>query len=58
MTLDQARERAEKIFKQEERERDGKAALIEYEAHAIAVRENMARLRSLRLTKEKDEAKA
>ncbi len=52
MTLDQARERAEKLFKQEERERDGKAATVEYQANAIAVRQNMARLKALRLAKE------
>lgn len=52
MTLDQARERAEKHFKQEEREREGKAAMSEYQANAIAVRKNMARLRALRLATE------
>jgi len=52
MTLDQVRQRAEKLFKQEERERDGKAAMAEYQANAIALREKTARLRALRLAKE------
>jgi hypothetical protein len=52
MTSDEARARAEKIFKQEERDRDGRAAMNEYEAQGRAVRENMSRLRALRLSKE------
>ena len=52
MTLDQVRQRAEKLFKQEERERDGKAAMAEYQANAIALREKTARLRALRLAEE------
>jgi hypothetical protein len=35
MISDQARQRAEQIFRKEERARDGRAAMIEYEAHAI-----------------------
>jgi hypothetical protein len=52
MTSDQARQRAERLFKKEERERDGSAAMIEYKAEAIATREKTARLKELRLAKE------
>jgi hypothetical protein len=52
MTSDQARQRAERIFKKEERARDGSAAMIEYEAEAIATREKTARLKELRLARE------
>jgi hypothetical protein len=52
MTSDQARQRAERIFKKEERARDGSAAMIEYQADAIATREKTARLKTLRLAKE------
>ena len=49
MDSDLARARAEKLFKQEEQQRDGQAAMAQYQASAVAVRENMARLRALRL---------
>jgi hypothetical protein len=52
MTSDQARRRADKSFKQEEKARDGKNAMMEYEAQARATREKTARLRALRLAKE------
>jgi hypothetical protein len=52
MTSDQTRQRAEKLFKKEERARDGRIATIEYEAEAIATREKTARLKALRLAKE------
>jgi hypothetical protein len=52
MTSDQAHQRAEKIFKQEERARDGRKAMIEYESQARAIREKTARLKALRLAKE------
>jgi hypothetical protein len=52
MTANKARQRAEKAFKQEERERDGKAAMAQYEAGAVAVREKTARLKALRLAKQ------
>jgi hypothetical protein len=52
MTSDQARQRAERIFKKEERARDGSAAMIEYQAEAIATREKTARLKELRLARE------
>lgn len=52
MISDQARQRAERVFRKEERARDGRTAMIEYEAHAIATREKSARLKELRLAKE------
>jgi hypothetical protein len=52
MTLDQDRARADKAFKQAERERDGKAAMAQYQADAIALRQRTARLKQLRLAKE------
>jgi len=48
---DQARQRAEKRFKKEERAQDAQLAMIEYEVHALAVREKTARLKALRLAK-------
>ena len=39
MNSDQARQRAEKSFKQEERTRDGRNAMSEYEAQARTIRE-------------------
>ena len=50
--LDQARQRAERSFKKEQRAQDGRAAVTEYEAEARATREKTARLKALRLTKE------
>ena len=52
MNSDQARQRAEKSFKQEERARDGREAMTEYRAEALATREKTARLKALRLAKE------
>jgi hypothetical protein len=52
MTLDQARQRAERNFKREERAQDGRNAMAEYETQARAIRENTARLKALRLAKE------
>jgi hypothetical protein len=49
MDSDLARARAERLFKQEEQQRDGQAATAQHKASAVAVRENMARLRALRL---------
>jgi hypothetical protein len=48
---DQARQRAEKRLKKEESAQDGRQAMIEYKAHALAVREKTARLKALRLAK-------
>lgn len=52
MNSDQNRQRAEKSFKREERARDGRKAMTEYEAQAAATREKTARLKALRLGKE------
>jgi hypothetical protein len=52
MSSEEARTQAEKAFKQEERDRDGQAAMAQYQADAIAVREKTARLKALRLAKE------
>jgi hypothetical protein len=49
MTSDQARQRAEKSFRQA---RDARKAMTEYEAQAIAIRKKTARLKALRLAKE------
>jgi hypothetical protein len=57
MTSDQARQRAEKIFKKEERARDGREAMTEYEAEARATREKTAHLKALRLEREAQAAK-
>jgi hypothetical protein len=52
MSSDEARRRAEKSFKQEQRTRHGRKAIAEYEAQARATREQTARLKALRLAKE------
>jgi hypothetical protein len=52
MILDQDQQRAEKRFKQEERARDGRMAMTEYETQARATRAKTERLRALRLAKE------
>ena len=52
MSSDEARQRAEKSFKQEARALDGRKAMTEYEAQVLAIREKTARLRALRLAKE------
>jgi len=52
MTLDQVRQRAERNFKREERAKDGRKAMIEYEAQAVATRKKTAHLKALRLAKE------
>jgi hypothetical protein len=49
---DQARQRAERSFKKEQRAQDGQAAVTEYEAEARATREKTARLKALRLARE------
>jgi hypothetical protein len=49
---DQARQRAEKSFKKEERAQDARKAMTEYECQAFATREKTARLKELRLAKE------
>ena len=52
MKSDQARRRAERSFKKEERAQDARAALTEYETEARATREKTARLKALRLANE------
>jgi hypothetical protein len=52
LSSDEARQRAEKSFKQEARALDGRKAMTEYEAQALATREKTARLKALRLAKE------
>jgi hypothetical protein len=54
---DEAHARAEASFKKEERAKDGAKAMMEYQANARTVREQMARLKSLRLAKEEAEKK-
>ncbi|HET8919354.1 MAG TPA: hypothetical protein VFN27_06710 [Xanthobacteraceae bacterium] len=52
MTPDQARQRAEKSFRKDERARDARKAMAEYEAQATAIRKKTAHLKALRLAKE------
>jgi hypothetical protein len=52
MNSDQARQRAEKSFKKEERAQDAQKAMTEYECQALATREKTARLKELRLARE------
>jgi len=52
MNSDQARQRAERNFKKEERAQDGRNAMIEYEAQAVTTRKKTTRLKALRLAKE------
>ena len=55
--LDQARARAEKSFKLEERAKQGAEAMMEYQANSESMREKTERLRALRLAKEAAESK-
>ncbi len=48
--------RAEASFKKEERAKEGAKAMLEYQASGKAVREQMARLKALRLAKEAADA--
>jgi predicted ABC-class ATPase len=50
-----SQKRAARAEDKEERARDRVIAMHEYEARQIATRENMARLRALRLAKEANE---
>jgi hypothetical protein len=52
MNSDQARQRAERSFKMEERAQDARKAMTEYECQALATREKTARLKELRLARE------
>lgn len=53
MNLHQARERAERHFRRDERSQDGRKGMVEYESQALVTREKIARLKMLRLAKEK-----
>jgi hypothetical protein len=53
-----AKVRAEASFKKEERAKEGAKAMLEYQAGGREVREQMARLRALRLAKEEADQKA
>jgi hypothetical protein len=46
------RSRAEASFTKEERAKEGAKAMMEYQASGREIRENMAKLRALRLAKE------
>jgi hypothetical protein len=48
MNSDQAHQRAERNFKKEERARDGRQAMIEYEVQVRATRAKTERLKALR----------
>jgi hypothetical protein len=48
----ETRAKAEASFKKEERAREGAQAMLEYQANSRDVRENMAKLKALRLAKE------
>jgi hypothetical protein len=50
--------RAEASFKKEERAKEGAKAMLEYQANGRVVREQMARLKALRLAKEAADAAA
>lgn len=50
--------RAEANFKKEERAKEGAKAMLEYQANGRAIREQMARLKALRLAKEAADAAA
>jgi hypothetical protein len=52
MTSGQAQQRAERNFKKEERARDGRKAMTEYEVQARATREKTERLKALRLARD------
>ena len=52
MISDLDQQRAEKRFKQEERARDGRKAMTEYETQARATRAKTERLKALRLAQE------
>jgi hypothetical protein len=53
------RARADANFKKEERAKEGAQAMLEYQSNGREIRENMAKLKALRLAKEAaDQAKA
>ena len=52
MDSDQARHRAEALFKKEQQVREGQQAMAEYQAKLDAMRDKTARLRTLRLARD------
>ena len=52
MDSDQARHRAEELFKKEQQVREGQQAMAEYQAKLDAMRDQTARLRALRLARD------
>jgi len=52
MDSDQARHRAEELFKKEQQAREGQQAMAEYQAKLDAMRDKTARLRTLRLARD------
>jgi hypothetical protein len=52
MSPDEARARAQRAFKLEQAAQDGKKAMMEYQADAVATRKKTERLKALRLAKE------
>ncbi|HUI15296.1 MAG TPA: transcriptional regulator [Xanthobacteraceae bacterium] len=54
----ETKSRAEANFKKEERAKEGAKAMLEYQANGRAIREQMARLKALRLAKEAADAAA
>jgi len=52
-TSHQAHDRAEAVFKKQERLRDGQNAMAEYRAELRAIHEKTVRLRALRLARDK-----
>jgi hypothetical protein len=52
MTLSKISDRAESLFKKEQRQREGVKAMADYAAAQQAMREKTARLRALRLARD------
>jgi hypothetical protein len=52
MDSDQARRRAEVLFKKEQQAHEGQQAMADYQASLDAMREKTARLRALRLARD------
>jgi hypothetical protein len=57
-TLKSAKQTSIAVVAKAERERDKAQALLDYEAERLATQANMARLRALRLAKERTNARA
>ena len=52
MNAEEARRRAQTMFKKEQQLREGQQAMAEYQAQQHAMREKTARLRALRLARD------